>query len=921
MLRVFVAFLALFASLAGPAAAASDYEIEAAGIAKLTAAARYAEALATTEALAARLADRDAKSADYARALGWQAYLNQVQGRFTDAEPLFKKSLDLLEKALPPGHADVATAINNLGFQYQATDRLDEAEELYKRALVLREMALPKSALAVADSLNNLAQVYKGLGRVAEAEPLLRRALEMRTAELPATNPLIAQSLANLAGTLELQGRASAAEPLLRKALEIRRAAQGADHPEVAGITSRIGQNLSRQQKYAEAEAMLETALAMRMRSQPSDHVDIAGTLQDMGRNLLALSRVGEARSALERALAIRRAALPVTHPDIPQTIADLARTSLAANNRQAAAAEVRQGIAILLSRDRVDDIARRQMADFIALAWELFGSDPRAIPIEILDQTLQMGQRATWTPTASAVSRMAARFATKDAGLQRLILDRDNQDALRLSLEKDLIATLAGNAANRAGRAAHLRADLAAAEQKIAAVDHQLKRDFPDYFALVRPEPLKVDAIRALLAGDEAMVSFVTTPGGLYVWAVTKDRVSWRRIELTREALAARIATLRDALDVQAIAKAGISARLFDLGLAHDLYRALLEPVGDLIKDKRQLIVVASGPLTGLPFQLLVATPPAVARPSLTQLAEYRNADWLIRRHAISVLPAVDSLMALRRVAGRPAAAQALIGFGNPVFGHGPVAAGSQSGAMTVASNSDSGGVEQIKTRGYSSYWRGPAADLEALRRDLPPLPETEAELKTVADGLDREHATLMLGAAATETAVKSAELDRYRIVYFATHGLVAGEVRGLGEPALALTLPETLSDVDDGLLTASEVAQLRLDADWVVLSACNTAAGEKPGADALSGLARSFFHAGARAMLVSHWRVGSDATAKLMTTTFGELARSPAIGRAEALRQAMITISTDEKDPWSGYPTFWGAFSLIGEGQANVR
>jgi CHAT domain-containing protein len=93
---------------------------------------------------------------------------------------------------------------------------------------------------------------------------------------------------------------------------------------------------------------------------------------------------------------------------------------------------------------------------------------------------------------------------------------------------------------------------------------------------------------------------------------------------------------------------------------------------------------------------------------------------------------------------------------------------------------------------------------------------------------------------------------------------------------------------------LTASEVAQLKLNADWVVLSACNTAAGEKPGAEALSGLARAFFYAGARALLVSHWGIDSKAATRLATSTFDIMKSNPTIGRAEALRRAMLPIST---------------------------
>jgi CHAT domain-containing protein len=140
-----------------------------------------------------------------------------------------------------------------------------------------------------------------------------------------------------------------------------------------------------------------------------------------------------------------------------------------------------------------------------------------------------------------------------------------------------------------------------------------------------------------------------------------------------------------------------------------------------------------------------------------------------------------------------------------------------------------------------------------------------------------------------------------QFRIVYFATHGLVAGEVQGLGEPALVFTLPAEPTDLDDGLLTASEVAQLKLNADWVVLSTCNTVAGDTVGADGLSGLARAFFYAGSRALLVSHWSVGSQAAVRLTTGTFDALKSDPGIGRSEALRRAMLDYIGDTRDPWN--------------------
>jgi CHAT domain-containing protein len=121
---------------------------------------------------------------------------------------------------------------------------------------------------------------------------------------------------------------------------------------------------------------------------------------------------------------------------------------------------------------------------------------------------------------------------------------------------------------------------------------------------------------------------------------------------------------------------------------------------------------------------------------------------------------------------------------------------------------------------------------------------------------------------------------------------------------------------DNDDGLLTASEVARLRLDADWVILSACNTAAGDTIGSEALSGMARAFFYAGARSLLVSHWPVYSDAAAQLLDRTFAKLRTEPATTHTEALRLAMIALMDDAHQDDNPHPSIWAPFALVGEG-----
>ena len=298
-------------------------------------------------------------------------------------------------------------------------------------------------------------------------------------------------------------------------------------------------------------------------------------------------------------------------------------------------------------------------------------------------------------------------------------------------------------------------------------------------------------------------------------------------------------------------------------------------------------------------------SAPPTKHAFSAEDAALYRSAAWLIKRQAVSVEPSVASLKVLRSIAPSKAAIKPMIGFGDPVLDPRRMAAGDRRAVRDGGSGNQS----------YADFWIGHSIDRARLAQVLKRLPETAVELKTVAMAIGANADDIHLGRDASVSAVKGARLSDYRIVYFATHGLVAGDVKGLGEPALALSLPAQPTDDDNGLLTASDVAKLKLNADWVVLSACNTIAGDKPGAEALSGLARAFFYAGARALLVSHWAVDSKAAARLMTASFAALA-DPTVGRAEALRRSMLAYANDESAAKNADPAYWGPFVVVGEG-----
>ena len=200
---------------------------------------------------------------------------------------------------------------------------------------------------------------------------------------------------------------------------------------------------------------------------------------------------------------------------------------------------------------------------------------------------------------------------------------------------------------------------------------------------------------VQALLLDDEALVLFAAAVDEVsYVFALTRTGSDWKSIPLGGDALAEKVAAFRRGLDVDMVADQDyfdatkIKRELFDLGFANELYATLIGPVEPLIKDKKHLIVVPFGPLTALPFHLLVTEKPAVAKPTVDvkitaeNMAPYRDAAWLTKRQAVSVMPSVASLKALRLFGRKDQAAKPIIGFGNPVFNADAAAAAEQRGA-----------------------------------------------------------------------------------------------------------------------------------------------------------------------------------------------------------------------------------------------
>jgi hypothetical protein len=481
---------------------------------------------------------------------------------------------------------------------------------------------------------------------------------------------------------------------------------------------------------------------------------------------------------------------------------------------------------------------------------------------VEQAQQAFQAAQWALETEAAASLAQMAARQSKGEDAIAKLVRERQDLAAEWQTHDKALLTAVSRAPDKRDIEAEKaVRARLVAIDRRIAEIDGGIANDFADYAALSNPAALDIATTRQQLRANEALVLLLDTPelgqlpGETFVWVVTTSQARLTRVPMGTQALTDRVAALRCGLDQASWENDGVKRcgtllnsaftaedaqtgkpLPFDLGQAHELYRALFSQIEDLIEGK-DLLVVPSGPLTSLPFQVLVTEKPASA--------DYRDAAWLVRRHAITILPSVSGLRGLRQFAKPSQATQPFIGFGNPLL-LGPN--GNDRRAWERQACTPSSGAVQIATRRVRSalpkfFRSGGLANVEEVRAQYP-LPETSDELCAVAQSSGAGESAVYLGLKASEANIKVLStrgiLAQARVVHFATHGLLAGETEMLAaaraEPALILTPPEKATEDDDGLLTASEIALLKLDADWVVLSACNTAAGDKPGAKSLN-------------------------------------------------------------------------------------
>jgi CHAT domain-containing protein/tetratricopeptide (TPR) repeat protein len=434
------------------------------------------------------------------------------------------------------------------------------------------------------------------------------------------------------------------------------------------------------------------------------------------------------------------------------------------------------------------------------------------------------------------------------------------------------------------AGLSESLLAEIGGVQARLHSLDAGLRQRDPRLAELLVPRTVPVEHLQALLHDDEALylqlVTRVATIGVLLRPHGVVMRVAPRS---GRDLVRRDVRRLRDGLDLQK----GLDRQPFDRRTAHALYLASLGPFEAELAGVRQLVVVPDDAFQAFPWSVMVVDPAADAGGNV------------LDRHALTVVPSASAFAALRGNAAAPQiAAEPFIGFGDPVL---------QGGRGTIIGLS----TESLISEGL----RGPSP---ARVQQLEPLPQTSRELTAIAASLGASQESVFVRERATRAEVHRVGLANHRIISFATHGLLAGDFRGLAEPALVLTPGGRMADgsLDNGLLTASEIASLRTSADLVLLSACNTGRAETvEGAYGLSALARAFFSAGARGLLVSHWAVESEATVRLVTHFMELAAQEPDASKSRLWQQTMQWMASGGAGERYRDPAYWAAFVLMGD------
>ncbi|MEL7690891.1 CHAT domain-containing tetratricopeptide repeat protein [Citromicrobium bathyomarinum] len=865
---------------------------------------------------------------------------------FEKALPYFDAAADFYTRGNAPLE-EIAGLYNNQATILASLARYPESEEYHRKALAIRREMEGERGPFVASSLFGLGHIAYRQGRVLEALDYLRPAAEQTLEFLGPEDMLTSLRLTSLASVLGRAGYDAEAIETARLAVRLSREHLGEDHQLYGIAVNNLGHALMQARVLGEAIPVLREALRIRVATVGEDASGTAVSLRNLSQALMLDGKTEEAETLQRRAVeiyektgevedpfalatmyealaehyamrgdwqgydeltgkAIASADAAIDNESVEQALIHLHRADwwMRRGRNAEALAEAEHWVPVV--RDAFVETHEDRIWSELLLARlrQLNGQDPSAyLPggdaamdvisgrlanVAVSDTTLVREARALREAAllyldlgaalddsarvfraaqVANISELArgqqfARFGADDAATQQ------RERLLDLARKTNELRTRYRAALDEEdeAQAASLALEVEQADRAEREAADDLVRAYPEYVRRFRPTPVDLASLQSRLRPDDVLV--VPVEGDRESWIIRVDTggASWSPLDNGQ--LAEDVTAIRDAVERP-------NEGEFPLASSRRLFGQIFP---DGTQGAHRVLLYGGQRLASVPFGLLTTA---------DHVGDLSAAPWLIRDAAVQVVGNLD-LLGEQRGDATTSPTVRFAGIGGVELPAGEAAS--------------SGG-------GVSALFRGGRPDAASIA-SLPALPGATTELREIADALQSRDSVLLIGADAAEDNVKRTDLSSIDILVFATHGLVAGEVTGLWEPALLLGSGDAGSG-EDGLLGASEIARMRLPADWVILSACNTAAGIDGDGPTYSGLATAFAQAGAHAILLSHWRVRDDAAARLSVDTVR--ASQAGATRAEALRQAQLALLSDPQLADAANPAVWAPFVLI--------
>ena len=852
---------------------------------------------------------------NYTQSLSMIGFVLNNQGQTSEALSVLEEGANFFEtKVVALGSLDKPDmmAKSNIEFSLATSltkvGQLEKAFAYQKRSLESRIAAVGIDNVDAISARYNLGLAHYRLGENAAAETELRRAVEQSIAFVDKKHPTYTRTLEALAIALAGMGRRQEASEYLRRSLEIKRETIGVDHLNYAAGLHNLGDVLLDLEQY-QAAADVKRESGDRHRKIQGDG-SVQGMIADAGASIAEYADGDRFKG--QKLLEQSYSAIRTKDPKERVTSLKLAPELIVArwdNGEQAQAlALAQQFLAEMKQFDRANPATIAEAETLLAFTdrqapnWAATASAKGQDAVTVI-------RRAGWLETngelslrARATLELVLRIAseTKDPALalnamtvlagsriaqaNRLLANRaaevdpvlaskvrqlqDQIGAFRVA-DSNLLRLLGQGDAWEKAKIVRDNA-LASVEQTRGAIANE----YPNWVEVSGSGEPNLALLQSELARDEAILGVIPAFDSVYVLTLTRGAAAVHRMAKTRKEIYDLVGQIRLTLPT-ANFDTKAAAQLYE-----QIFPAATAPQLSRIKSLR---FVASGPLASLPFATLLDR-------QVTKIGP--DTPWLIRRFALRMSATFEnSLPKPATSAGKTAR---FLGVGSPS----PFKA--KDGVSVAAATA-------IQPANF--YFRGGSANQSALA-SLPPLPASALEIRSVANAMGSRNATILTGDQASEAGLNAIDLSEFKVILFATHGLISGEMEGVVEPSLVMAPPQGL-EIDDGLLTATEIAKLRINANWVILSACNSAAGENANAPAYSGLTRAFRYAGARAILVSHWPVRDDVASALSVAAIRGSAGG--LRRDVALQRAMLKLISSSKIKDGYNPYLWAPFALV--------